>query len=90
MTAPADWLAIDWLLAAITAWIAIGAAGMVRPHGFYVVARILFPLGALVSITVAVCAAIAVAGAPRSPSCRWACPACRFTCGSTRFRLSSC
>jgi len=66
VTAPADWLAIDWLLATITAWIIIGAAGMVRPHGFYLVARILFPLGALVSVTVAVCAAIAVTGAPET------------------------
>ena len=46
MTAPADWLAIDWVLAAIAGWIAIGAAGVLRPHNFYVVARVLFPLGA--------------------------------------------
>src|SRR5512147_640633 len=66
VTSPADWLAIDWLLAAISAWIAIGAAGMARPHGFYVVARVLFPLGALIGAAVAVCAAVAVLGTPET------------------------
>ncbi len=66
MTSPGDWLAIDWMLAAIATWIGIGAAGLVRPHGFYVVARILFPLGALVSLVLAACALIALLGTPQT------------------------
>jgi hydrogenase-4 component B len=58
VTAPADWLAIDWLLAAIAAWIAIGAAGVLRPHNFFVVARVLFPLGAAVCLLVAIVAGV--------------------------------
>src|SRR5512139_2429510 len=54
LTAPSDWLAIDWLLAAIVSWMAIGTIGILRPHNFFVVARVLFPLGAVVSLLVAV------------------------------------
>ena len=57
MIPPSDWLAIDWVLAAIAGWIAIGAAGVLRPHSFYVVARILFPLGAALCLLVAGAAA---------------------------------
>ena len=64
MSSPADWLAIDWMLAAIAAWIAIGAAGILRPHNFFVVARVLFPLGALVGLGVA---AAALAGLLAGP-----------------------
>ena len=53
MTAPDAWLAIDWMLAAIVLWIAIGAAGILRPHSFFIVARVLFPLGALVGLLLA-------------------------------------
>ena len=60
MTAPADWLAIDWVLAAIAGWIAIGAAGVLRPHNFYVIARVLFPLGAVLCLLVAGAAAFAL------------------------------
>ena len=60
MTAPADWLAIDWMLAAIAGWIAIGAAGVLRPHNFHLVARVLFPLGAALCLLVAVAAGLAL------------------------------
>jgi formate hydrogenlyase subunit 3/multisubunit Na+/H+ antiporter MnhD subunit len=50
---PADWLAIDWALAASVAWVVVGAAGMLRPHGFFFVARVLFPLGALAGLVLA-------------------------------------
>jgi formate hydrogenlyase subunit 3/multisubunit Na+/H+ antiporter MnhD subunit len=56
VTSPADWLAIDWSLAAIAAWIVLGAAGVVRPHNFYIVARVLFPLGAATSLLLAAAA----------------------------------
>jgi formate hydrogenlyase subunit 3/multisubunit Na+/H+ antiporter MnhD subunit len=57
---PSDWLAIDWVLAAVAGWIAIGAAGVLRPHSFYVVARVLFPLGAALCLLVAGAAAFAL------------------------------
>jgi formate hydrogenlyase subunit 3/multisubunit Na+/H+ antiporter MnhD subunit len=60
VTAPTDWLAIDWMLAAIAGWIAIGAAGVLRPHNFYIVARVLFTLGAALCLVVAVAAAPAL------------------------------
>ena len=53
MPFPADWLAIDWALAAVVAWVALGAVGVLRPHGFFLVARVLFPLGALAGLVLA-------------------------------------
>jgi hydrogenase-4 component B len=53
VTSPQDWLAIDWVLSAIAAWILIGAGGVLRPHNFFIVARVLFPLGALVCLLLA-------------------------------------
>ena len=57
MTGPTDWLAIDWMLAAIAGWIAIGAAGVLRPRDFRLVARVLFPLGAALGLALAAAAA---------------------------------
>jgi hydrogenase-4 component B len=58
-------LAIDFLLVGVALWLAIGAAGLVRPHNFFVVARVLFPLGAAVSLLVAVVAMIALGSGPQ-------------------------
>ena len=66
LTAPTDWLAIDWMLAAIASWIAIGAAGVLRPHSFFIVARILFPLGAAVCALVATAAGLALVAGPET------------------------
>ncbi len=62
MAAPTDWLAIDWMLAAIAGWIAIGAAGVLRPHNLFIVARVLFPLGAALALLVAATAGLALFG----------------------------
>ncbi len=79
VAAATAWLAIDWTLAAIVSWIAIGMVGVLRPHNFFVVARVLFPLGALVSLLVAV-AAVSRSLERRKPRCcRSACRGCRFT-----------
>ena len=64
MTLPPDWLAIDWALASIAAWIAIGTVGVVRPHNLFVVARVLFPLGAAVALMLAGTALAALSTAP--------------------------
>jgi formate hydrogenlyase subunit 3/multisubunit Na+/H+ antiporter MnhD subunit len=62
VTAPAEWLAIDWALAAIAAWIAIGAVGVLRPNNFTVVARVLFPIGAAAALVLTSAALVALAG----------------------------
>jgi len=62
LTAPTDWLAIDWMLAAIAGWIALGAAGVLRPHNLFIVARVLFPLGAALALLVAATACLALFG----------------------------
>jgi formate hydrogenlyase subunit 3/multisubunit Na+/H+ antiporter MnhD subunit len=66
VTAPIDWLAIDWILVAICLWIAIGAVGVFRPHNFFVVARVLFPLGTGVCLLLAVAAATALFSGPET------------------------
>ena len=60
MPSASDWLAIDWMLAAIAGWIAIGAAGVLRPHNLFIVARVLFPLGAAACLLLAAAAATAL------------------------------
>ena len=59
MDLPFQLLPIDGVLIAVGLWIVIGVAGMARPASFFLVARVLFPLGALVSLLLA---AVAVAG----------------------------
>lgn len=49
-------LPIDWILVAVALWLAIGLIGVARPHDFFVVARVLFPLGAAVGLIVAAAA----------------------------------
>ena len=66
LAAATAWLAIDWTLAAIVSWIAIGMVGVLRPHNFFVVARVLFPLGALVSLLVAAAAVWSLESGPET------------------------
>ena len=49
------------LLALIAGWLLLGVMGLLRPHSIRFVARSLFPLGALVCLSVAVLAGIFVA-----------------------------
>jgi len=58
-------LPIDWILAAVALLLAVGAAGIVRPHSFFVVARVLFPLGAALSLLVAGAALAALFSVPQ-------------------------
>jgi hydrogenase-4 component B len=55
-----DWLAIDWILAGVALWIVLGMVGILRPHSFFIVARVLFPLGAAVGLLLAIAAAVAM------------------------------
>jgi hydrogenase-4 component B len=52
---------IDACLVLLTGWIAIGAAGVLRPFNFGFIARVLFPLGALVGLALAVVAVASLA-----------------------------
>ncbi|MGZ5597165.1 MAG: hydrogenase 4 subunit B [Usitatibacter sp.] len=59
-------LAIDGILVVIAAWGAIGLAGIAALRNFRVVARILFPLSAALSVALAALALAALPGAPQS------------------------
>ncbi len=59
-------LAIDAAMAVVVAWFAIGLAGLVALHNFSVVARVLFPLSAALSLAMAGIALSALPGAPQT------------------------
>jgi formate hydrogenlyase subunit 3/multisubunit Na+/H+ antiporter MnhD subunit len=59
-------LPIDWILVAVAAWLAVGAAGLLRPHSFFLVARVLFPLGAAAGLVLAIAAVAAISSGPQT------------------------
>ena len=65
MTILAQLLPIDWILAAVALLLTVGAAGIVRPHSFFLVARVLFPLGAALSLVIAIAALAALFSDPQ-------------------------
>ena len=54
------------VVAAILAWLAIGALGLVRPRHLTFVSRVLFPAGAAVGLALAATALVAIGGDPQS------------------------
>ena len=58
--------AIDALLAVVGAWLLVGLGGIAAMRNFRVVAHLLFPLSALLSIVLAGIALIALPGTPQS------------------------
>jgi hydrogenase-4 component B len=52
--------------AAIVAWLVIGAAGIVRPHKFRFISRVLFPAGAAVGLALAAAAFMALGSPPQT------------------------
>jgi hydrogenase-4 component B len=58
--------ALTLVIAAIAAWIAIGALGLVRPRDLAFVSRTLFPLGAVAGLVLAVVAFSAIGELPQS------------------------
>ena len=56
--------ALDVALVAVVAWMAIGAAGLARPRDVVYIARILFPIGAVVGVVLAAASAFALFGPP--------------------------
>jgi hydrogenase-4 component B len=57
---------LQLIIAAIAAWLVIGALGLIRPHQFFFIARVLFPAGAAVGLVLAVVAGFALTSAPQS------------------------
>lgn len=46
----ASWLRLDWLLLIVSGWLLVGAAGLFAMRRFELVARVLFPAGALLGL----------------------------------------
>jgi formate hydrogenlyase subunit 3/multisubunit Na+/H+ antiporter MnhD subunit len=59
-------LPIDWILVVIAAWLVLGLAGVARPHSFFLVARVLFPLSAAASAALAAAALAGLFDAPQT------------------------
>jgi formate hydrogenlyase subunit 3/multisubunit Na+/H+ antiporter MnhD subunit len=59
-------LPIDWILVVIAAWLVLGLAGVARPHSFFLVARVLFPLSAAASAALAAAALAGLFEAPQT------------------------
>ncbi|HMN74553.1 MAG TPA: hydrogenase 4 subunit B [Burkholderiaceae bacterium] len=62
MTHPAQWLALDGMLLVLGAWLAIGLAGIAALRRLGFVARILFPIGGIFGLALAVLALASVFG----------------------------
>ena len=65
MTHPADWLALDGMLLVLAAWFAIGVAGIAALRRLAFVARVLFPIGGVFALVLAVLALGSVFGEPQ-------------------------
>ena len=60
----AGMLSIDWLLLLVAGWLAIGIAALAAPKSFHYISRVLYPLGALVGLLLAIVACTALSGRP--------------------------
>ena len=56
---------LDLIVIAACSWLAIGLVGVSQPHNFRLISRVLFPLGALISLAVAGIALASLAAAPQ-------------------------
>ena len=65
MTHPADWLALDGMLLVLAAWFGIGVAGIAALRRLAFVARVLFPIGGVFALVLAVLALGSVFGEPQ-------------------------
>lgn len=58
-------LLIDWVLISALGWLAIGVVGIAFPRKFFLISRVLFPLGAFLGLLLALLALAAIASAPQ-------------------------
>ncbi|MDD2741386.1 MAG: hydrogenase 4 subunit B [Rhodocyclaceae bacterium] len=61
-----NWLTIDWILLVIVVWLLIGVAGIVALRRFRFVARVLFPIGGFVCLSLAGLALQALGNTPET------------------------
>ena len=56
---------IDWVVMAILGWLAIGIIGVFFAHRFLLISRVLFPLGTLISLALALLALTGIIAGPQ-------------------------
>jgi hydrogenase-4 component B len=61
----AGWLQIDWVLAVVCAWLALGIVGVFALHRFWLVSSLLFPAGGLFGLVLLGVGASAVSAGPQ-------------------------
>ena len=66
MEASRSLLAIDGMMVVVAVWLVIGAAGIIWLRNFRVVARVLFPVSAALSLVLAALALMALPGTPQT------------------------
>lgn len=64
MSAPSQWLVIDWMMAVITCWLLVGVAGVLALRRFALVSHVLFPVGGVLGLALFGLALGALPGAP--------------------------
>lgn len=64
MVSQAQWLALDWILVILGAWLAVGIVGVFFLRRLAFVAHVLFPAGAVLSLGLFAIAATALVAAP--------------------------
>lgn len=61
----AQWLLIDWVLLTALGWLLIGIVGVFFPRKFTLISRVLFPLGAVFALILAILALTGIASSPQ-------------------------
>jgi len=60
-----QWLLIDWVLLTALGWLLIGVAGVFFPRNFRLISRVLFPLGAVLALILAILALAGIVSGPQ-------------------------
>ena len=60
-----QWLLIDWVLLTALGWLLIGVAGVFFPRNFTLISRVLFPLGAVLALILAILALAGIVSGPQ-------------------------
>jgi hypothetical protein len=68
---------LDWVIAAVVGWLAVGAVGLVRPRRLAFVSHVLFPIGAAIGLALVV--AVAAIGREAQTAVPSGLPTCRST-----------
>lgn len=60
-----QWLLIDWVLLTALGWLLIGVVGVFFPRNFTLISRVLFPLGAVLALILAILALAGIVSGPQ-------------------------